>query len=115
MRGIVFEVRQGYKSKDSKRQNADMANAAAAYSQGYLPVLAVLSSQIDSDIMERYERGQWLVLRGSLNDDPLNSTFAFVDHVAGYDLAAFFQRNAPLIRQFTREVLESLLRADDHG
>lgn len=28
--GAVFEVRQGYKSKDSKRQNADLANAATA-------------------------------------------------------------------------------------
>nr|VFK41606.1 MAG: hypothetical protein BECKSD772F_GA0070984_10965 [Candidatus Kentron sp. SD]VFK47533.1 MAG: hypothetical protein BECKSD772E_GA0070983_10975 [Candidatus Kentron sp. SD]VFK80234.1 MAG: hypothetical protein BECKSD772D_GA0070982_10955 [Candidatus Kentron sp. SD] len=28
--GTVFEVRQGYKSKDSKRQNADIANAATA-------------------------------------------------------------------------------------
>lgn len=28
--GIVFEIRQGYKSKDSKRQNADIANAANA-------------------------------------------------------------------------------------
>lgn len=31
LKGIVFEVRQGYKSKDSKRQNADIANAATAY------------------------------------------------------------------------------------
>ncbi|NWF70171.1 MAG: hypothetical protein HXY40_13885 [Chloroflexi bacterium] len=31
LRGAVFEVRQGYKSKDSKRQNADIANAASAY------------------------------------------------------------------------------------
>lgn len=28
--GIVFEVRQGYKSKDSKRQNADIDNATVA-------------------------------------------------------------------------------------
>ncbi len=28
LEGIVFEVRQGYKSKDSKRQNADIANGA---------------------------------------------------------------------------------------
>jgi len=27
LQGGVFEVRQGYKSKDSKRQNADVANA----------------------------------------------------------------------------------------
>ncbi len=44
LKGAVFEVRQGYKSKDSKRQNADIANAAAAYSQGYLPVVVVLST-----------------------------------------------------------------------
>ncbi|MDR0672690.1 MAG: hypothetical protein LBF93_03305 [Zoogloeaceae bacterium] len=31
--GTIFEVRQGYKSKDSKRQNADIANAAAAYTK----------------------------------------------------------------------------------
>jgi len=35
LRGVVFEVRQGYKSKDSKRQNADIANAATAYTQAY--------------------------------------------------------------------------------
>ena len=28
IKGIVFETRQGYKSKDSKRQNADIANAS---------------------------------------------------------------------------------------
>jgi hypothetical protein len=35
--GVVFEVRQGYKSKDSKRQNADISNAVTAYTKGYLP------------------------------------------------------------------------------
>ncbi len=115
MQGVVFEVRQGYKSKDSKRQNADMANAAEAYTQGYLPVLTVLSSQIDNDIMERYQRGKWLVLRGHLSDDPLTSTFAFMTHVVGYDLASFFERNADGIREFTRGIFESLLKANDSG
>ena len=31
LKGAVFEVRQGYKSKDSKRQNADVSNASNAY------------------------------------------------------------------------------------
>ena len=39
--GIVFEVRQGYKSKDSKRQNADIDNATVAWANNYLPVFAV--------------------------------------------------------------------------
>lgn len=47
LKGAVFEVRQGYKSKDAKRQNADIANAAAAYTQAYLPCVVMLSSQID--------------------------------------------------------------------
>lgn len=114
MQGIVLEVRQGYKSKDSKRQNADMANAAEAYTQGYIPILMVMSSQIDDDIVERYERGKWLVLRGILSNDPLTSTFAFMAHVVGYDLASFFERNADVIREFTRGVLESLLKANDN-
>jgi hypothetical protein len=54
LRGVVFEVRQGYKSKDSKRQNADIANAATAYTRGYLPCVAILSLQIDEDIALRY-------------------------------------------------------------
>ena len=53
IRGVVFEVRQGYKSKDSKRQNADLANAASAYTQQYLPVLVVMSLQLDTDIRTR--------------------------------------------------------------
>ena len=35
--GTIFEVRQGYKSKDSKRQNADIANAVTAYTKGLFP------------------------------------------------------------------------------
>lgn len=77
LKGAVFEIRQGYKSKDSKRQNADIANAATAYSQGYLPVLVVLSEQIDNDIAERYENEKWLILRGHVGGSPLQSTYAF--------------------------------------
>ena len=31
LEGCVFEVRQGYKSNDAKRQNADVSNAANAF------------------------------------------------------------------------------------
>lgn len=51
MTGVVFEIRQGYKSKDSKRQNADIANASNAIANGYIPCLMVMSSQIDEDIL----------------------------------------------------------------
>src|SRR5579884_3001877 len=64
LKGAVFEVRQGYKSKDSKRQNADVSNAANAYAHQYLPVVLLLSNQIDSDVAMRYQRARWLLLRG---------------------------------------------------
>jgi hypothetical protein len=113
LKGAVFEVRQGYKSKDSKRQNADLANAAAAYSQGYLPVVVVLSTQIDSDIAERYENAKLLILRGILSDSPIHSTYAFLNNVIGYDLAGFFQRNTTTLKVAVGDVLETLLSTND--
>ena len=64
LKGAVFEVRQGYKSKDSKRQTADMVNAAMAYTREYLPCIVALSAQIDSDILRRY-REKWVVMTGA--------------------------------------------------
>ncbi len=113
LKGAVFEVRQGYKSKDSKRQNADIANAATAYSQGYLPVVAVLSEQIDNDIAERYENEKWLILRGHLSGSPFQSTYAFSKRIVGYDLAKFFQQNSAALKSAIEDVLKTLLKAHD--
>lgn len=110
IRGAVFEVRQGYKSKDSKRQNADLANAATAYTQGYLPILAVMSMQLDHDLRIRYEGAKMGVLAGAPNsEDPLTSTFAFFRHVVGYDLEGFFARNATQLREQVVSILDALL------
>lgn len=106
--GAVFEVRQGYKSKDAKRQNADIANAATAYVNGYLPCAAILSAQIDTDILIRYRGEKWIVLTGVIGlNDPLASTYDFMREIVGYDLAAFFERN----RQALRDEIDSILRA----
>lgn len=113
MQGCVFEVRQGYKSKDSKRQNADLVNAATAYTQGYIPVAVVLSSQIDSDIVERYQANRWLILRGYLAGTPLDSSYAFAKTVLDYDLAAFFERNHTHLRETIVDVLETLLSSNE--
>ena len=110
LKGIVFEIRQGYKSKDSKRQNADIANAAAAYSQAYLPAVALLSTQIDPDVAGRYEAAKWVMLRGEVGPaSSLISTYAFSRDVVGYDLAAFFERNKDTLRKELAKVLEALL------
>jgi len=108
--GTVFEVRQGYKSKDSKRQNADIANAATAYTKAYLPCAAILSAQIDGDILLRYRMEKWAVVTGLVGlDDPLVSTYDFMREVVGYDLAAFFERNSKVLRTEIDLVLKALL------
>jgi len=108
--GVVFEVRQGYKSKDSKRQNADIANASTAYANGYLPSAVILSTQIDTDILARYRAEKWAVLVGSVGaNDPLSSTYDFVKHVVGFDLAAFFKSNSSALRTEIDKVLKALL------
>jgi hypothetical protein len=112
--GTIFEVRQGYKSKDSKRQNADIANAATAYTNSYLPCAAILSAQIDSDILLRYRAEKWAVVTGIVGTHaPLLSTYDFMKDVVGYDLAAFFKRNSAVLRSEVDNVLNALLLAGD--
>lgn len=107
--GAVFEVRQGYKSKDSKRQNADIDNTAVAWSKGYLPIFAIFSAQIDTDIVLRYRNNRSGILIGHMADDPTISLYAFMKDVLGYDLAAFFMRNSPTIRSQVQDVVQTLL------
>jgi hypothetical protein len=108
--GTVFEVRQGYKSKDSKRQNADIANAATAYTKAYFPCAVILSAQIDGDILLRYRAEKWAIVTGIEGaKDPLRSTYDFMRDVVGYDLAAFFKRNSRVLRTELDAVLKALL------
>jgi len=107
--GIVFEIRQGYKSKDSKRQNADMDNATVAWANGYLPVFAVFSSQIDADIVLRYRNNRCGILVGAIDGDNRISLYAFCDQILGYNLADFFRRHTATIKKEIHGVLETLL------
>jgi len=112
--GAVFEVRQGYKSKDSKRQNADLHNAAQAIAEKYIPVLTIMSSQLDADIRLRYEVGKWGVLAGMPSvSDETTSTFAFSQKILGYDLQNFFERNKAALRKEVSEILSALLNPND--
>lgn len=111
--GTIFEVRQGYKSKDSKRQNADIANAATAYTKGYFPCAVIFSGQIDSDVLMRYRTEKWSVVTGVAREtDPLRSTYDFMRDVIGYDLAAFFSRNSIVLRNEIETILKRLLAAE---
>lgn len=110
--GAVFEVRQGYKSADSKRQNADIRSGMHALGEGYAPVMAVFSTQVSESVVRRYRNSNILVLTGTVKGTPLDSTFKFSEQVLNYPLAGFFERNhEQLRREFTR-VLEALLSAE---
>lgn len=111
-KGIVFEVRQGYKSKDSKRQNADIANATHAYVEGYMPVVVLLSLQIDGDVAARYIEARWLLLSGTKAGTTTDSTYTFCRDILGYDLAGFFKRNSKRFKGKLEKVLATLLKPD---
>ncbi|MCG3131154.1 MAG: hypothetical protein FLDDKLPJ_01930 [Phycisphaerae bacterium] len=108
--GCVFEVRQGYKSNDAKRQNADVSNAANAFAHGFLPVMLLLSVQIPANLAERYAGAHWLILRGTVTGSATDSTYVFCRDVLGYDLAGFFRRNSAAIKAETLAVFEGLLK-----
>jgi hypothetical protein len=112
-KGAVFEVRQGYKSKDSKRQNADIDNVAVAWSQGYMPVFAVFSAQIDESIVLRYRNNRAGIIVGTMDGTALESVFTFTQEVLGFDLAGFFERNSPTIQAEVHATLEILLNATE--
>ena len=109
--GVVFEVRQGYKSKDSKRQNGDIDNIAVAWAQGYMPVFAIFSSQIDGDLVLRYRNSRGGILVGRTGTSHVESLFTFCREVLLFDLADFFTRNSSVIKKDVRETLETLLHA----
>lgn len=113
LRGAVFEVRQGYKSKDSKRQNADLDNATVAYSKSYLPVFTIFSSQIDKDIALRYHNGKCGILVGNLQGSSLTSLYKFCNDVLMFDLAYFFEKNSKLIQKEVNHVLKTLFEINE--
>lgn len=107
--GAIFAIRQGYKSADSKRQNADMRFGARSYQFGHVPVVAVLSSQVSETVIARYQDAGMLVLTGTPSSDPTVSTFAFFREVVGYNLDDFFRRSSPAVKKVMHELIGKLL------
>ena len=110
--GAAFEIRQGYKSADSKRQNADLRFGIRAYQVGLVPVFAILSTQISEPVIRRYRSDGMLVLTGIPKGDATVSTFAFFRDVIGFDLEDFFKRNSETLKAEVKAIIESLLATD---
>lgn len=107
--GAIFEIRQGYKSADSKRQNADLRFGAKSYQIGHIPVVAVLSSQVSETVIARYRDAGMLVMTGTPSNDATASTFAFFRTVIGYNLDDFFRRSSTAIKSAIHGLTEKLL------
>jgi hypothetical protein len=103
--GAVFEVRQGHKSGDSKRQVGDRLNAAKALSEGYLPVMLVVSTQIPEATRRRYIKDGWLVLTGRFGGGALRSSYAFFADVLGFDLAGFLEDHQVHLKELVQSTL----------
>lgn len=110
--GVVFEIRQGYKSADSKRQNADLRFGLRAYQAGLLPVVAVLSSQVSETVIQRYRSDGMLVMTGIRSDDTSVSTFAFFREIVGFDLEEFFKTHSSAIQTVVHGLISDLLSSD---
>lgn len=108
--GVVFEVRQGYKSKDSKRQNGDLDNATVAHAHNYLPVFTIFSSQIDEDIVLRYKNNRCGILIGTPTGNAYQSLFVFCRDILQYDLADFFNRNSKTFKEEIHKLLNTLFK-----
>ena len=115
LNGVVFEIRQGYKSADSKRQNADLRFGMSAYQEGLLPAFMILSRQVSETVIERYKANNMAVVTGVLADNPQTSTFAFFQHVMGYDLTAFFKRNTKTLKYEVLRIVHALLSAKENS
>lgn len=107
--GAIFEIRQGYKSADSKRQNADLRFGVRSYQVGHIPVVIVLSSQVSETVISRYRDSGMLVLTGVRSADPTVSTFSFFKDVVGFDLEEFFVRNSEQIKNVIHDLIAKLL------
>jgi hypothetical protein len=106
--GAAFEIRQGYKSADSKRQSADLRFGLRAYNDAdLLPVICIVSTQASDTVCRRYRGDQLLVLLGTQTGEL--STFVFFSEVIGFDLAAFFERNTLQIRREFTAIIKQLL------
>ncbi len=112
LRGAVFEARQGYKSADAKRQNADLRFGLNAAAENYLPIVAIISTQASRPVIRRYRNAKMLVLTGVLSEDETACTYAFFRNVVGFDLEGFFEANTGKLRERCVKILDALLRPE---
>jgi hypothetical protein len=86
-------------------------NIAVAWAQGYMPVFAIFSGQIDGDLVLRYKNNRSGIIIGQTVGSSRESLFTFTKEVLDYDMADFFKRNSKKIKTEMNSTLEALLSA----
>ena len=109
LRGAVFEIRQGYKSADSKRQNADIGFGTHALKEGYLPCVMVFSGQVSQTVVTRYKAQGLYVMLGSRNPLAHESTFDFFRNAVGWDLEEWMLTNQAALKTEIQSIVKHLL------
>ena len=111
--GAVFDIRQGYKSADSKRQNADIGFGTKALMDGYLPCVLVFSGQVSQTVVARYRAQGLYVMLGSSSPLAHESTFDFFRNAVGWDLEAWLLTHRKVLRTEVQAILKHLLSVSD--
>jgi len=100
-RGIVFEIRQGYQSADSKRVAGDTEIVSRAREEGLLGVVVIASNSYNRGVIRNYRASGLPVLvpasgsEGNAGSCP----YAFINDFLDYDLEAAFSRVGSTLRE----------------
>lgn len=95
-KGVGYEVRQCYKSNDSKRRTADIDMSHLLANKGLAPVMLIFCSSSSASIIQDYNRlSKWLILEGT-------AAFEYVNDVTGFNYRAYLdskiEKLAPQLR-----------------
>jgi hypothetical protein len=71
-----------------------------------------MSAQIDDDLVTRYLRNKWCLLKGYSAGASVDSTFVFLKEIIGFDLEVFMRSNQAFFKSEIKNALEQLLKAE---
>ncbi len=120
VKGAVFKTSTGYVAGGSREPYADLDSAGVAWAHGFMPVMAVYSSQYPDAAAAKYINSCWTVLTADNRRNPASSLFSFYTNVLEFDLGAFFTVHAPSIQREIDDFLNRIMNPNtdcigEHG
>ena len=113
-KGIVFEIRQGYQSADSKRVKGDLEIVEKAEDEGLLAVVLIGSNSYNHSVISTYKNGGLPILVPSSGDNGKveNCPYCFFEDFMDYDLRSAMLRIAPKAKAKVTEHVRTRLGLD---